>query len=514
MIEVPWNDNIEFANIYNNLFDIAYNNNNMYEYITNINNYINNTQNINKEFIIKYLKLNIEYLNINILNDNKHSILNATTKLLECFELLTHNYLKNNRSQSILNTNLIEINNYDQTSYINESLCLKLIQIVNLIIDDLKKKKKTSQNMFEIAKEINFPQYIVEIRHAGAHKSAPKSMLILKGILDCMKYVKEYWWDKQLSLYVKEEFLLHKIINKCNNILNYTVNKSNNSINCELNNNKIYSQTIDINKFKSSFSKETISKINLNSDNNNNIDNYIYIPFKDVNNLYLNLCLIVLNINDLFINDKVLQNNSIKVDFYKVNYIINEFWNVIINNYNKNYEYTVNTLIFASNYIHMFLYFLISKKNEKYKINKKYKNIFSIYYEQLNNYFHDNYLLCFINLICYVTLERVLIEILNSNIISSSVKLEYLITLRNYYFYVKFIDLCYKDNCSLLCIYKDNDYKNEYFNTNKYILDIKESLDKEFLRWMSFDKDNILDKSFEVKDNNLFIRELLSGCFI
>lgn len=89
-----------------------------------------------------------------------------------------------------------------------------IIRITNLIIDELKKTKKTSnQNMFLVAKEIDLPSFIIEIRHSCTHKNLPMFPCLLLAVKYLLKWIKENMWDRMYNIYKEEEHYYQMIIN-------------------------------------------------------------------------------------------------------------------------------------------------------------------------------------------------------------------------------------------------------------------------------------------------------------
>ena len=94
-----------------------------------------------------------------------------------------------------------------------------VIRVTNLLIDELKKKrKKNKSSMFLVAKEIKLPEYIIEIRHASTHKNIPSMKSLRLSVTFLFKWVKENMWDK-LYLTLKNEFTLYTQIKECFNTM-------------------------------------------------------------------------------------------------------------------------------------------------------------------------------------------------------------------------------------------------------------------------------------------------------
>ena len=65
-----------------------------------------------------------------------------------------------------------KINNKDINS--SHILAEIIIRVINIIMDQLRKTKKvTSMNMYLIAKNLQLPEFIIDIRHSCTHKNLP-----------------------------------------------------------------------------------------------------------------------------------------------------------------------------------------------------------------------------------------------------------------------------------------------------------------------------------------------------
>jgi len=86
----------------------------------------------------------------------------------------------------------------------------KIIRVVNIIVDNFKKKsKKNKYNMFLAANEINFPDFLIEIRHACTHKNLPSFLTLMYCIKYLFLWIKFNMWDKQYILVLDNEKLFH-----------------------------------------------------------------------------------------------------------------------------------------------------------------------------------------------------------------------------------------------------------------------------------------------------------------
>ena len=180
----PWSDSEEFIKCYQGLFQND-NSNNMESFINNIS--INNLKNN-----IHYL---IEWENR---NDNKAFVL-PSLLLIDIFIKIEEKKLK---EFSI------------DTCHILSEI---IIRVTNLIIDELKKTKKTTNlNMFLVAKEIGLPDYVIETRHACTHKNLPSYNILLFTIQFLFFWIKKNMWEKQYKIFILEKKIYEDIIQALN----------------------------------------------------------------------------------------------------------------------------------------------------------------------------------------------------------------------------------------------------------------------------------------------------------
>jgi hypothetical protein len=90
-------------------------------------------------------------------------------------------------------------------------LAQKIIRVTNLIIDNYRKKNKGSGNMFLVAKELSFPEFIIEVRHSCTHKDLPSLNVLTYTIKYLYHWIRENLWDKQYELYDQENQLFTKL---------------------------------------------------------------------------------------------------------------------------------------------------------------------------------------------------------------------------------------------------------------------------------------------------------------
>lgn len=181
----PWLNQKEFIDTYHTLFTSYVNTENM-----PIDDFINNLNidNLNKG----YRRLIVWESR----NDNKAFVLSSLLAIDIVIKIKKGQF--DNCSSSI-----------DSHHILGEVI----IRITNLIIDELKKTKKTSnQNMFLVAKEIDLPSFIIEIRHSCTHKNLPMFPCLLLAVKYLLKWIKENMWDKMYNIYQKEEKYYQNIL--------------------------------------------------------------------------------------------------------------------------------------------------------------------------------------------------------------------------------------------------------------------------------------------------------------
>lgn len=161
----PWTTYNEFIECYTLLFGNIYNNN-----ITNLNDFFNNLKTSNLKEAEKYLAI----------WENRNDNVNLTLSSILLLNMIIK--LKDEK----FSDNIIDC----------QVLGEVIIRVSNLIVDDLKKTKKTSNlNMFLVAKEINLPDYIIQIRHSCTHKNLPNYNTLVLGIKYLFFWLKENMWD-------------------------------------------------------------------------------------------------------------------------------------------------------------------------------------------------------------------------------------------------------------------------------------------------------------------------------
>jgi len=197
---IPWSDFQEWKNCYDNLFSNAYGISG--KKIEKINDTI--------DFFIDSLDYSNLQKAFNILNiwnsrTDSNTYILATLLLLE--EII-----------KFLNNSYLYFNINDKKHILSQ----KIIRVTNLIIDDLKKKnRKIASNMFLVAKEINLPEFIIEIRHICTHKNLPDLNTLIFTIKYLYFWLKSNIWDKQFEIFMKETKSKEKLFEILNEIDKY-----------------------------------------------------------------------------------------------------------------------------------------------------------------------------------------------------------------------------------------------------------------------------------------------------
>ena len=218
----PWKSQEEFINFYETLFNNkeqkleSLNINN--EEINNKQNYSNNNNNQLKIFIeslsLSNLKKSMTYLiKWDMRGDNKMFCLPII--------LLVNTIIKIKENK---------INNKDINSC--HILAEVLIRVINIIMDQLRKTKKAnSLNMYLIAKDLDLPEYIIDIRHSSTHKNLPSFNELLFAVEYMFYWIKIKLVEPKYNYFIKEKkyflFLLKYLNNNENNIYeqNEIINK-------------------------------------------------------------------------------------------------------------------------------------------------------------------------------------------------------------------------------------------------------------------------------------------------
>jgi hypothetical protein len=158
---------------------------------------------------------------INKLADNLDSFINELNidDLLIAKKIIRIWTNRGDNMSLILTTSLL----LDEVIKIKDGVCeahilaQKIIRVTNLIIDNYRKKNKGSGNMFLVAKELSFPEFIIEVRHSCTHKDLPDTNILIYTIKYLYSWIKHNLWDRQYKLFEDENNLYNKL---CDVILN------------------------------------------------------------------------------------------------------------------------------------------------------------------------------------------------------------------------------------------------------------------------------------------------------
>ncbi len=220
----PWSNFSEWKSCYDFLFINSYSKAGVKikKIEDNLDAFINN---LNLENLLVANNL----LNIwKIRNENVNLVLTTSLLLEEIIKMKNDSDEKSYNNCATNNSNLNE--NY---SFLHEDqkhiLSQKIIRVTNLLIDDLKKKKRSlSSNMFLVAKEIDFPEFIVEIRHACTHKNLPQLETLKFVVKYLFFWIKENIWDMQYELFKLSEDVSMKFSDLISEIKLLKITKSKN----------------------------------------------------------------------------------------------------------------------------------------------------------------------------------------------------------------------------------------------------------------------------------------------
>lgn len=204
--QMPWSNLSEFKTCYDLLFNNKYdkNNNQLKKIEESVDSFIFNLD-------LNNLKIGVDILSIwNARKDHQTFVLPSLLLTESVIDIIEKTIAPNKHSISLYVHNLGQ----------------KIIRVTNLIIDDLKKKNRSiAGNMFLVAKKIDLPEFIIEIRHACTHKQLPTEYTLEFAIKYLFYWIKENFWDKQYSLMTKEEETKNKILNALDNISGKGFNK-------------------------------------------------------------------------------------------------------------------------------------------------------------------------------------------------------------------------------------------------------------------------------------------------
>ena len=109
-----------------------------------------------------------------------------------------------------------KINNKDINS--SHILAEIIIRVINLIMDQLRKTKKvTSMNMYLIAKNLQLPEFIIDIRHSCTHKNLPNFNELVFTIEYTFFWIKKKLIEPKYTSYINEKNYFMYLLNKLNN---------------------------------------------------------------------------------------------------------------------------------------------------------------------------------------------------------------------------------------------------------------------------------------------------------
>lgn len=386
----PWQSQEEFINFYNILFGNKEKTNSESLAIKNMQNIQNSSNNTNlldqyiQSLSLSNLKNSMKYLiKWDIRGDNKMFCLPII--------LLVNTLIKIKEDK---------INNKDINSC--HILAEVLIRVINIIMDQLRKSKKsTSLNMYLIAKELELPELIIDIRHSSTHKNLPSFNELLFAVEYMFYWIKIKLIDPKYNYFIKEQkyfnFLLKQLNNNESNI--YEKNKIINkytpvSLNPDHLLIIITHLFVNIKKY---------FQLNTKNNNNSNIKNNILLLFKKILDkekelfilmIFSFVCQQVIKIND---------NKEIKGEKKEKNkQFILYFVKIVCNNIPKDIEFdlkkceklylsvynNINKLINEANNkdynLIMELFMKVFKKFNK-NINHENKDIFKEYLGNFRN---------------------------------------------------------------------------------------------------------------------------------
>ena len=167
----PWISQDEFIEFYSTLFP----RNNISQINSISNNNINNTLDLFIDSLsLENLKKSMIYLiKWDSREDNKMFCLPI---------ILLINALIKLKEKKITNKDI-------NSSHILAEI---IIRVINIIMDQLRKTKKvTSMNMYLIAKSLQLPEFIIDIRHSSTHKNLPN----FNQLVFAIKYI--FFWIKK-----------------------------------------------------------------------------------------------------------------------------------------------------------------------------------------------------------------------------------------------------------------------------------------------------------------------------
>ena len=118
-----------------------------------------------------------------------------------------------------------KINNKDINS--NHILAEIIIRVINIIMDQLRKTKKVnSLNMYLIAKQLELPEFIIDIRHACTHKNLPSFNELVFAVNYIFYWIKIKLIEPKYISFINERKYFLFLLNQLNNEEKDIINKS------------------------------------------------------------------------------------------------------------------------------------------------------------------------------------------------------------------------------------------------------------------------------------------------
>ena len=198
----PWETSDEFIEFYETLFPV----NNTFNSLNNISSKENNNN----------LHLFIESLTLENLKKSLMYLIKWDSRgdyKIFCLPIIL---LVN----AIIKIKEKKINNKDINS--NHILGEIIIRVINIIMDQLRKTKKVNTlNMYLIAKNLELPEFIIDIRHSCTHKNLPNFNELVFAIEYTFYWIKIKLIEPKYKYFIKEKkyfiFLFNNINNDNNN---------------------------------------------------------------------------------------------------------------------------------------------------------------------------------------------------------------------------------------------------------------------------------------------------------
>ena len=192
----PWISQDEFIEFYSTLFP----RNNISQINSISNNNINNTLDLFIDSLsLENLKKSMIYLiKWDSREDNKMFCLPI---------ILLINALIKLKEKKITNKDI-------NSSHILAEI---IIRVINIIMDQLRKTKKvTSMNMYLIAKSLQLPEFIIDIRHSSTHKNLPNFNQLVFAIKYIFFWIKKKLIEPKYNTFIKEKKYFMMLLNRLN----------------------------------------------------------------------------------------------------------------------------------------------------------------------------------------------------------------------------------------------------------------------------------------------------------